>query len=230
MPSIHTRLLRRPAVAAQGSFTGKCRCAGPAGHCRAVVLVPRHAPPACWRWLTPGSPGTCAVDSLPASPSGAPKPRCLSSPRGRCCHTPRPCCCTCCSHTGIIESSFVPLALGIAESAALAGLMYGNAPTALACIALFHAARLLPLLPLGALYLARYKLCFLDLLDGASSTAWCRPRRPAHGWRYSASDAPDAPRLRIIIPAYNEAERCQVTCLRDTRRARPDEPRRRGCW
>jgi len=109
--------------------------------------------------------------------------------------------------TGIMEFSFVPLALGIAESAALAGLMYGNAPTALACIALFHAARLLPLLPLGALYLARYKLCFLDLLDAGLINRLVQTQRPAHGWRYSASDAPDAPRLSIIIPAYNEAER-----------------------
>jgi dolichyl-phosphate beta-glucosyltransferase len=109
--------------------------------------------------------------------------------------------------TGIMEFSFVPLALGIAESAALVGLLYGNAPTALACIALFHAARLLPLLPLGSLYLARYKLRFLDLLDAGLITRLVQTQRPAHGWSYSASDAPGAPRLSIIIPAYNEAER-----------------------
>jgi dolichyl-phosphate beta-glucosyltransferase len=112
--------------------------------------------------------------------------------------------------TGIMEFSFVPLALGIAESAALVGLLYGNAPTALACIALFHAARLLPLLPLGSLYLARYKLRFLDLLDAGLITRLVQTQRPAHGWSYSVSDAPGAPRLSIIIPAYNEAERLPV--------------------
>ena len=109
--------------------------------------------------------------------------------------------------TGIMEFSFVPLALGIAESAALVGLLYGNAPTALACIGLFHAARLLPLLPLGTLYLARYKLRFLDLLDSGLITRLVQTQRPAQGWSYSASDDPGAPRLSIIIPAYNEVER-----------------------
>lgn len=109
--------------------------------------------------------------------------------------------------TGIMEFSFVPLALGIAESAALVGLLYGNAPTALACIALFHAARLLPLLPLGTLYLARYKLRLLDLLDAGLINRLVQTQRPAQGWSYSASDAPGAPRLSIIIPAYNEVER-----------------------
>ncbi len=109
--------------------------------------------------------------------------------------------------TGIMEFSFVPLALGIAESAALVGLLYGNAPAALACIALFHAARLLPLLPLGALYLARYKLCFLDLLDAGLITRLVQTQRPAQGWRYSAGEKHNAPRLSVIIPAYNEAER-----------------------
>jgi dolichyl-phosphate beta-glucosyltransferase len=101
----------------------------------------------------------------------------------------------------------VPLALGIAESAALVGLLYGNAPTALACIMLFHAARLLPLLPLGALYLARYKLRFLDLLDAGLITRLVQTQRPAHGWHYCAGEAGNAPRLSVIIPAYNEAER-----------------------
>jgi dolichyl-phosphate beta-glucosyltransferase len=109
--------------------------------------------------------------------------------------------------TGIMEFSFVPLALGIAESAALAGLLYGNAPAALACIALFHAARLLPLLPLGAIYLARYKLRILDLLDAGLITRLVQTQRPAHGWTYRASDGPQSPRLSVIIPAYNEAER-----------------------
>jgi len=109
--------------------------------------------------------------------------------------------------TGIMEFSFIPLALGIAESAALAGLLYGNAPAALACIALFHAARLLPLLPLGALYLARYKLRFLDLLDAGLITRLVQTQRPAQGWAYRAEEDPQAPRLSIIIPAYNEAER-----------------------
>lgn len=109
--------------------------------------------------------------------------------------------------TGIMEFSFVPLALGIVESAALVGLLFGNAPTALACIALFHAARLLPLLPLGALYLARYKLRFLDLLDAGLINRLVQTQRPAHGWSYCAGDDSDAPRLSIIIPAYNEAER-----------------------
>ena len=109
--------------------------------------------------------------------------------------------------TGIMEFSFVPLALGIAESAALVGLLYGNAPAALACIALFHAARLLPLLPLGALYLARYKLRFLDLLDAGLITRLVQTQRPAQGWRYSAAGESNAPRLSVIIPAYNEAER-----------------------
>ena len=109
--------------------------------------------------------------------------------------------------TGIMEFSFVPLALGIAESAALVGLLYGNAPAALACIALFHAARLLPLLPLGALYLARYKLRFLDLLDAGLITRLVQTQRPAQGWAYRAEEDAQAPRLSIIIPAYNEAER-----------------------
>jgi dolichyl-phosphate beta-glucosyltransferase len=109
--------------------------------------------------------------------------------------------------TGIMEFSFVPLALGIAETAALAGLLYGNAPAALACVALFHAARLLPLLPLGALYLARYKLRFLDLLDADLITRLVQTQRPAGGWRYRSSDDPHTPRLSVIIPAYNEAER-----------------------
>ena len=109
--------------------------------------------------------------------------------------------------TGIMEFSFIPLALGIAESAALAGLLYGNAPAALACIALFHAARLLPLLPLGALYLARYKLRFLDLLDAGLITRLVQTQRPAQGWAYRAEEDPQAPQLSIIIPAYNEAER-----------------------
>ena len=109
--------------------------------------------------------------------------------------------------TGIMEFSFVPLALGIAETAALAGLLFGNAPAALACVALFHAARLLPLLPLGALYLARYKLRFLDLLDADLITRLVQTQRPAGGWRYRASDDPHTPRLSVIIPAYNEAER-----------------------
>jgi len=109
--------------------------------------------------------------------------------------------------TGIMEFSFVPLALGIAETAALAGLFYGNAPTALACIALFHTARLLPLLPLGAIYLARYKLRFLDLLDADLIARLVQTQRPAGGWSYDISDFPQAPRLSVIIPAYNEAER-----------------------
>ena len=109
--------------------------------------------------------------------------------------------------TGIMEFSFIPLALGIAESAALVGLLYGNAPAALACIALFHAARLLPLLPLGALYLARYKLRFLDLLDAGLITRLVQTQRPAQGWAYRAEEDAQAPRLSIIIPAYNEAER-----------------------
>ncbi|MDH3986449.1 MAG: glycosyltransferase family 2 protein [Gammaproteobacteria bacterium] len=109
--------------------------------------------------------------------------------------------------TGIMEFSFVPLALGIAESSALVGLWYGNAPTALACVALFHAARLLPLLPLGATYLARYKLRFLDLLDGNLISRLVQTRRPEQGWAYQPGDDPLAPRLSVIIPAYNEAER-----------------------
>jgi dolichyl-phosphate beta-glucosyltransferase len=109
--------------------------------------------------------------------------------------------------TGIMEFSFIPLALGIAESAALAALLYGNAPAALACIALFHAARLLPLLPLGALYLARYKLRFLDLLDASLITRLVQTQRPAQGWAYRAKEDSHAPQLSIIIPAYNEAER-----------------------
>jgi dolichyl-phosphate beta-glucosyltransferase len=109
--------------------------------------------------------------------------------------------------TGIMEFSFVPLALGIAETAALAGLFYGNAPTALACIALFHTARLLPLLPLGAIYLARYKLRFLDLLDADLIARLVQTQRPAGGWSYDTSDVSQAPRLSVIIPAYNEAER-----------------------
>ena len=109
--------------------------------------------------------------------------------------------------TGITEFSFVPLALGIAESAALVGLLYGNAPAALACVALFHAARMLPLLPLGVLYLARYKLRFLDLLDASLITHLAQTQRPADGWTYRAYDDPQTPRLSVIIPAYNEAER-----------------------
>ena len=109
--------------------------------------------------------------------------------------------------TGIMEFSFVPLALGIAESAALVGLLFGNAFTALACVALFHAARLLPLLPLGAVYLARYKLRFLDLLDGDLISRLVQTRRPAQGWAYQPGNNPRAPRLSVIIPAYNEVER-----------------------
>ena len=109
--------------------------------------------------------------------------------------------------TGIMEFSFVPLALGIAESAALIGLIYGNAPAALACVVLFHAARLLPLVPLGALYLGRYKLRVTDLLDAGLVTRLAQTQRPAAGWSYEAGGEARSPRLSVIIPAYNEAER-----------------------
>ena len=109
--------------------------------------------------------------------------------------------------TGIMEISIVPLGLGIAESAALVGLMYGNAPAALACVVLFHTARLLPLLPLGALYLARYKLRFLDLLDSGLINRLAQTQRPVNGWAYPASDDLERPRMSVIIPAFNEAKR-----------------------
>ena len=47
------------------------------------------------------------------------------------------------------------------------------------------------------------------LLDAGLITRLVQTQRPAQGWRYSAGGESDAPRLSVIIPAYNEAERAE---------------------
>ncbi len=109
--------------------------------------------------------------------------------------------------TGLLEVSFIPLSLGLAELAALVGVFFGNGAESLAAVAIFHFMRLLPLLPLGGLYLARYKLLFADLLDINLITRLAQTQRPASGWPYTLTDDADAPDLSIVIPAYNEESR-----------------------
>jgi dolichyl-phosphate beta-glucosyltransferase len=67
---------------------------------------------------------------------------------------------------------------------------------------------LLPLLPLGLIYLARYKLELSDLQSRAILRRIAESRRPAGGWaERSLAMAPGAPRVSIVIPAYNEEQR-----------------------
>ncbi len=109
--------------------------------------------------------------------------------------------------TGIVELAPVPYALGVAELPALAGAFAGLGSVALAALLIFHVTRLWPLLPLGVIYLARYKLQVADFRNAGIVGRIARSQRPAGGWAY-AGDAPgDEGLVSLVIPAYNEAQR-----------------------
>lgn len=110
--------------------------------------------------------------------------------------------------TGIVEFSPVPYALGVAELPALFGAFTGHAPAALGALLLFHFARLWPLLPLGVIYLARYKLQVADFQDAGIISRITRSQRPAGGWAYGGNAADlDDQLVSLVIPAYNEERR-----------------------
>jgi len=108
--------------------------------------------------------------------------------------------------TGLVEFSFLPFALGIAELPALLGLLTDNAPAAFVALLLFHIARLLPFLPLGLLYLSRYKLELADLQNAGIIARLAQSQRPTGGWP-EAPVAAERPGVSIVIPAYNEEQR-----------------------
>ncbi len=110
--------------------------------------------------------------------------------------------------TGIVEFSPVPYAVGVAEIPALLGIFSGQGPAALGALLVFHVARLLPLLPLGVLYMARYKLQIADFQDAGIIGRIIRSQRPSAGWPFAVQDADlDEQLVSLVIPAYNEEER-----------------------
>ncbi|NCA71412.1 MAG: glycosyltransferase family 2 protein [Sphingobacteriia bacterium] len=110
--------------------------------------------------------------------------------------------------TAIVELSPVPYGLGVAELPALIAALSGHAPAALAALLIFHLARLWPLLPLGILYLARYKLRLADFQDAGIIGRITRSHRPAGGWALAEDGAgTDAGLVTLVIPAYNEEQR-----------------------
>lgn len=110
--------------------------------------------------------------------------------------------------TAIVELSPVPYALGIAEMPALLGGLSGFGPVALAALLVFHVARLWPLLPLGIIYLARYKLQVADFRDAGIISRIARSQRPTGGWAFAGDTAVGDERLvSLVIPAYNEEQR-----------------------
>lgn len=112
------------------------------------------------------------------------------------------------SFTGIVEFSPVPYAVGVAELPALLGVFSGQGPTALGALLVFHVARLWPLLPLGVIYLARYKLQVADFQDAGIIGRITRSQRPTAGWTFAGQGADlDEQLVSLVIPAYNEEER-----------------------
>ena len=110
--------------------------------------------------------------------------------------------------TAIVELAPVPYALGIAELPALLGGLSGLGPTALAAMLVFHVARLWPLLPLGIIYLARYKLQVADFRDAGIIARIAHSQRPTGGWAFAGDTAIGDERLvSLVIPAYNEEQR-----------------------
>ena len=110
--------------------------------------------------------------------------------------------------TAIVELAPVPYALGIAELPALLGGLSGLGPTALAALLVFHVARLWPLLPLGTIYLARYKLQVADFRDAGIIARIAHSQRPTGGWAFAGDSAIGDERLvSLVIPAYNEEQR-----------------------
>lgn len=104
------------------------------------------------------------------------------------------------------ELTPMPLAMGTLELVALAAWWFvPDMPFVMLPFA-YRLWRGLPLTLLALFYLPRYKLSLLNLYDPLLPLAIARTRRPEGGWHPEQRDA-STPRLSIIIPAYNEAER-----------------------
>lgn len=107
------------------------------------------------------------------------------------------------------EFSPVPFALGVLEIAYLIlQFIPGFSMPGLVVVLLYRAFRLLVLV-WTALYLPRYKLNLKDVVNPELAFLLRKFFRPEGGWAYTADDS-NTPRLSIVIPAYNEAERLPV--------------------
>ncbi len=107
------------------------------------------------------------------------------------------------------EFSPVPFAMGILEVAYVCMLLYsGYGMPGLAVVLLYRAFRLCVLI-LTALYLPRYKLNMKDVFNPELSVILRRVFRPEGGW-VDTEEIKDAPKLSVVIPAYNEIERLPV--------------------
>ncbi|HOT00461.1 MAG TPA: glycosyltransferase family 2 protein [Acidobacteriota bacterium] len=107
--------------------------------------------------------------------------------------------------TGLAEVSPVPLGLGVLELPAL--LAWPGVGAALVPLLVFHAARLVVLAPLCALFLHRFKFTAGDLLSPAVILALRHSQRPPGGWPWPQGDGGDGPLISLVIPAYNEEKR-----------------------
>jgi dolichyl-phosphate beta-glucosyltransferase len=111
--------------------------------------------------------------------------------------------------TALVEVAPIPFGLGVAELPALIGAVGGYGTPALGVLIIFHILRLLPLLPLGAVYLARYKLDLNDLQSRDLIRRIAESQRPTGGWSEHLPMAPAGhrPDVSIVVPAYNEERR-----------------------
>ncbi len=107
--------------------------------------------------------------------------------------------------TGLVEVSPVPLGVGVLELPAL--LAWPGVGAALVPLLVFHAARLVVLAPLCALFLHRFKFAAADLLSPAVILAMRHSQRPPGGWPWPDGDGGDGPLVSLVIPAYNEENR-----------------------
>jgi len=106
--------------------------------------------------------------------------------------------------TFAFDFSPVPFGIGVVELAAFAAWPH----QILWALIVFHVLRLLPILVLATIYLARHKFAILDFFDIGIITAIEHTRRPRGGWPFIPESPRDgAPFVSIIIPAYNEEKR-----------------------
>ncbi len=107
------------------------------------------------------------------------------------------------------ELSPVPFALGVLELAyGILLLLPGLVLPGLILPLAYRLWRGAPVLAATVFYLPRYKLSLLDLYDLSLADALASTVRPEGGWPGDVSH--EGPRLSIVIPAYNEAERLPI--------------------
>jgi len=126
--------------------------------------------------------------------------------------------------TGALEYTPIPLGLGFPYLPALA--LWPVFPALFPALVIWHLLRL-TLLGLGSiLYLPRYKIAPGDLGNPLTITLMRQRLRPADGWRNPAPLPPGAPKVSIVIPAYNEEERLPgfLATVRDYLARRSDIP------